>query len=394
VRRTALAVGLIASFAVSCNSTPPSSQNGGSAIVIASDLPTAGLIDADVVPLREAIALAIKDRGSLDGYPLVYEPFDDALVGSWNPIKGEQNARIMVGQAPILAVIGPYNSQVALFDIPVTNEAGLVMISPSNTLDCLTSVAAPCVERSSTVNNYFRVAATDSAEASAAALFAIGKLKVKNFAVLTDGSGIGTPLADAFAGELSAAGGVAVFRATYTASLNDYTPLLRQARAAGADGVFVGGLDFTGACRIRAAMSGVFPADAYMLASDYITDPSCAPDAGTGANDHLLAMVAVAQPASTSKVFQEFRAHGIQPTTYAFAAYDCAQILIDAIRRAMDANGGKLPNRREVLDAVAATRGFVGATGTFTFLPSGDPMNPGFSVYRIQNGNWSYWENA
>jgi ABC-type branched-subunit amino acid transport system substrate-binding protein len=60
----------------------------------------------------------------------------------------------------------------------------------------------------------------------------------------------------------------------------------------------------------------------------------------------------------------------------------------------MDANGGKLPNRREVLDAVAATRGFVGATGTFTFLPSGDPMNPGFSVYRIQNGNWSYWENA
>jgi hypothetical protein len=63
-------------------------------------------------------------------------------------------------------------------------------------------------------------------------------------------------------------------------------------------------------------------------------------------NDHLLAMVSSSQPAPNSKVFDEFKAHGIRPTTYAFAAYDCAEIVIDSIGRAIQANGGKLGRSR------------------------------------------------
>ena len=60
----------------------------------------------------------------------------------------------------------------------------------------------------------------------------------------------------------------------------------------------------------------------------------------------------------------------------------------------MQSNGGKPPTRREVLDAVAATRDFVGATGTFTFLPSGDAAHGAVSVYRLQNGAWTFWQSA
>src|SRR5436309_53829 len=43
-------------------------------------------------------------------------------------------------------------------------------------------------------------------------------------------------------------------------------------------------------------------------------------------------------------------------TAYTFAAFDCARILIDAIGRAIKANGGKLPNRMQVVTAVAQTK--------------------------------------
>lgn len=60
----------------------------------------------------------------------------------------------------------------------------------------------------------------------------------------------------------------------------------------------------------------------------------------------------------------------------------------------MQANGGKVPSRQEVLNAIASARDFVGASGTFTFLPSGDPTQPALSVYRVQNGHWTFWQNA
>jgi branched-chain amino acid transport system substrate-binding protein len=385
---------LIAILATSCTPTPPQSHDQQPVIAIGSELPTSGTTNADVVPLRAAIALAIEERGTVRGYRLVHEPFDYALTGNWDPFKGEQNVRIMIKEPQVLAMIGPYNSPVALFEIPVANEAGLVMISPSNTMDCLTSLPDPCYRRATSVNNYFRVGARDSVQARTAALFAIRKLHVGRFAVLTDGTPYSRLMTDQFASALTANGGTAVFRATYQQNSNDYTPLLREARDAGAQAVFAAGFSFLGSCRVRAGMSGVFPADAYMLSTDYITDTTCAPQAGTGANDHFLAMVSDSQPAPTSRLYQKFKARGIRPATYAFSAYDCAMIVIDAIGRAILVNGGKLPTRREVLDAVAATRDFVGSTRTFTFQPSGDALDPAVSVYRLENGHWSFWQNA
>jgi branched-chain amino acid transport system substrate-binding protein len=393
MRRATLVAGMIALAATSCSPTSPPSQNQVPAIVIGSDLPTSGFGGLTVVPLRAAIALAIADRGSIDGYRLVYEPYDDTLITSWDPLKGEQNVRIMTRQPQVLAIIGPYNSQVAQREIPVSNQAGLVMISPSNTVDCLTA-ANPCTGPRSMVNSYFRIAATDSAQGSAAAFFASKKLGLKNFAVLTDGSDYGTLLADTFTTALHTNGGVAVFRQTFSNNARDYTALLRSARDAGAEAVFVGGFGFNGVCRVRAGMSGIFPASTYMFAGDNITDDVCPKDAGTGANDQLLAMVSDSEPPPDSTVFKEFRAHGIQPVTYAFGAYDCAQIVIDAIHRAIQASGGKLPTRLQVLDAVATTQDFVGTTGTFTFQPNGDAVNPAVSVYRFHNGAWTFWQSA
>lgn len=394
MNRAVVAAGLIVILAASCTPASPQSQDQKPVIAIASDLPTSGAAIADVAPLRAAIALAIEQRGSIHGYRLIHQPFDDALVGSFEPFKGEQNVKIMIKDPRILAMVGPYNSPVALFEIPVANEAGLVMISPSNTMDCLTFLVRPCPRRSSSMNSYFRISAPDSKAARAGAVFATRKLNVKRFAVLTDETQYGDLLYENFSSELKANGGAVVFRDKYS-RYNDYKPLLRQARDAGAEAIYVGGFPWNGVCRIRGSMAGVFPADTYMFAGDWVVETTdCPAEASGGANDHFLAIVSDSQPPPNSKVYKLFQARGIRPTTYAFGAYDCAMIAIDAISRAMDAKGGKLPTRREVLNAVAATRDFVGTTGTFTFQPNGDAVNPAVSVYRLQDGHWSFWQSA
>ena len=47
------------------------------------------------------------------------------------------------GRGDIIAIIGPFNSGVAMSIIPIANEAGLAMVSPSNTYTGLT-VSAAC----------------------------------------------------------------------------------------------------------------------------------------------------------------------------------------------------------------------------------------------------------
>ena len=393
--RRAILVLLVTLAVTSCSAPWPSSTSAGPSaqqITIASTLPLADPIDGR--PLSDAIALAIHDQGAVQGYRLSYRSLDDSLNGTFSSDKAEQNMLLAVRDPSVLAVVGPYSSNDAHFDIPVANPSHLVIVSPSNTSDCLTSYTAPCVDRSAPyVNNYFRIAAVNSAQAGAAARFASQLLQLKRFAVLDDGSDSSKYFSDRFVGTFVAMGGTVAFRASYSPTASDYTELLHDAVLAGAEAVYVGPGSADG-CRLRAEMASVFPEGSYMLGNDGFTGPSCVAEAGPAANDHLLAVVSDSQPPPDSAIYREFQKHGIPPVPYAFAAYDCTRIVIDAIGHAVQAAGGKVPTRRQVLDAVAATQDFVGATGSYTFAPSGDAELPAASVYRVENGKWTFWQNA
>lgn len=399
--RRAIAIALGTLLAASCSLpwTPSVGQGPRSPdIVIASDLPLTGALGNLATPLRDAIALAVGDQGSVGGYRLAYASFDDALIGTYNLDKGGQNVKLMIGDSRVVALIGPFNSDEAGAEIPLANQAGLGMISPSNTRNCLTFTTNRCLLAQATqVNNYFRIAAANSAQASAAARFAVRALHVKRFAVLDDGSPYGAAVAGAFGDSLLAVGGSVALQASFTEATNDFTTLLHGALSKGAEAVYVGGSAVTGACKVRMAMKVVFPAGAYMLGGDGLSGSVCANDAGIaarGTDEHMLMTVSDSQPPSDSRVFKEFTAHKIPLVSYVFGAYDCAEIVIDAIGRAIRANGGKVPTRLQVLEAIAATRDFHGTSGTFTFQPNGDAVSPAVSVYRVEGGRWRFWENA
>ena len=70
--------------------------------------------------------------------------------------------------------------------------------------------------------------------------------------------------------------------------------------------------------------------------------------------------------------------------SYTFPAYDCAKILIEAIGRAIDDAGGKMPTREQVRAQVAKTKDYKGATGTYTFDADGDVTAPTMAFWQMK----------
>lgn len=81
-------------------------------------------------------------------------------------------------------------------------------------------------------------------------------------------------------------------------------------------------------------------------------------------------------------------AHGSEPSTFGGYAHDAFRLLMDAIERA----GGAEP--QAIRDALEATEGFVGTTGTYSFSPE-DHLGLDLSAFRmleIRDGDWALAE--
>ena len=113
-------------FAFACGSTSTGTTVKGE-IDIASDLPTSGADASSGLPTQYGAQFAVTQKASVDGYTLVFVPFDDAVNGKHDPTKGAQNVQQIISNTKILGMVGPFNSGVAAAEIPVC----LLYTSPS-----------------------------------------------------------------------------------------------------------------------------------------------------------------------------------------------------------------------------------------------------------------------
>lgn len=158
--------------------TSPSS----SIIKIAIDVPSSGIDSSDGKPILAGAEFAIDQAnamGVIPGYKLVAVPKDDTSpAGTADPEKGAGNITAAISDNLTAAIIGPYNSAVAVAEMPITNQAPIAQLSPANTDPCLTRDTPtnlcggiiPAVRPTGKVN-YFRIVATDDAQASLLAQF-------------------------------------------------------------------------------------------------------------------------------------------------------------------------------------------------------------------------------
>ena len=375
--------------------TAAAASAAGGEIIIASDFPTSGADASSGLPAQNGAAFAVSQTKEYKGIKFTFKPFDDAVNGVHDPQKGAQNAQQMLSDPKVLAMVGPFNSNVARAMIPILNAAPLAMMSPSNTNECLTQTfpycdPQPAKLRPTGKNNYFRIAAPDTVQGPAMADFILDTLKLKKVAVFSDNETFGKGVADNFVKRLTAKGGsVAGTRQDFDMkSTSDFKAFINQAKAAGAEAFYAGATSATKACIVRSQMKGILDAAAIPFTGpDGIGDSQCIKDAADQAANMYFtnaAGEATQNPdaAATIAAFKQAYPKKEDLGAYTFPAYDCALILVDAVKRAIDANGGKVPSRQQVVDAVQATSGLKGTVGTYAFDANGDPKSATMAFYK------------
>ncbi len=125
---------------------------GEPSALIVSDLPEQGDSAERTAQMNDAIRQALDDQAWKTGQTNVaFQPCDDSIAetGEWDEETCRSNAEAYAENTDVLGVIGTYNSGCAAEMIPILNEApdgGLAMVSPGNTLVCLTESSKGCEE--------------------------------------------------------------------------------------------------------------------------------------------------------------------------------------------------------------------------------------------------------
>jgi branched-chain amino acid transport system substrate-binding protein len=413
---TAALLAMVGASACGTSSTSTSSSSGGGglascqgSITVASDMPTSGGDAAIGGGTEQGVHLAVTQAQKANlfgGCTITYIPKNDASValGKHDPAQGAQNMTELAANQAVVGVVGPFNSGVAVAEMPISSAAGLAQISPSTTDPGLTIAGSdPAIDTASLhknpdgKNTYFRVISNDTVQAKVMATYAVKTLGLKSFYDISDNETYGKDLSNYFDADVKQLGGTILKRDDTT----DYSPekfqtLLTGAASLKPAAVFYGGVASNGSGVLWTAMRTV-GFNATFLSGDGTVDPQFFKDTGAAAknapNTYASSAPDTTTLASAQAFLTAYKAAYNQPVVaYSTYGYDCMNILLQAIKSVLIQNGGKIPAsattfRADVVTAVAATS-YDGTIGHTQFDSLGDTLNHSFSVYVPQNGAW------
>ncbi|HVS45347.1 MAG TPA: branched-chain amino acid ABC transporter substrate-binding protein [Verrucomicrobiae bacterium] len=387
-----LAVAVALALLTACSSGGSSASSN--VVKIGVDLPLSGA-DASVgQSTLNGIILAVESANEghalPDGMSVAVDSLDDAVQGVHSPQQGVANVRTFVSDANVLAVVGPYNSNVAAAEIPVTNAAGLAQIGPSVVSDGLTLGAdAAALRRSNPdLNTFFRVCTTDTRQGAAGARFA-HQLGWKTAYLVDDNETYGLDLADVFESDFGKLGGKVLGHDHLAANTQDFKALLLKIAASKPDVLFYGGVTSTGGGLLRKQMFDTGLGKTPMLGGDGIPDlNTVAGNLADGAYYTVAAPNAEKLPVAQGfvKAYQVRFNAPVGP--YSANAYAATQVAIAAIAAAAR-NAKGFPARAAVVKQVVLSD-LQTPIGHVQFDRNGDIRNPVISLYTFKNGQPSF----
>ena len=224
------------------------SGGGGKTLIVSSDLPLQGSSASQSQSTNQLIQLYLDQVGNKAGdYTIQFKPYDDstAAKGAWDDAACAKNATDHVANTNEVAVMGTFNSGCAKIEVPVLNQANMLMVSHANTNPGLTKkweTGEPEKYYPTGKRTYARVVTTDDFQGNAAAAFAKNDLKLTKCYVLNDNQTYGLGVAKAFADAAKAQGIEIVGEKSWDAKQTSYTALFQEAKSTGADCVYLGGI--------------------------------------------------------------------------------------------------------------------------------------------------------
>jgi branched-chain amino acid transport system substrate-binding protein len=391
-------VGSACSSATSSPTGSGASSAGNKTVTLGVDLPLSGAETPNGDPTLKGVQLAVA-QNPVPGYTVKVEAKDDALNGKHDPQTGATNIGQLVTDSTVFAVVGPFNSNVAQAEIPVSNAAGLVQCSPANTNPALTKGDAAKALRATNPNKiaYVRVATTDDIQGQAGADIAYTVAGAKSAYVVDDTETYGKGLADQFVASFTALGGTIVGRDGVGASgQSDYTALLTAAKAKNPGFVYFGGVTATGGGLLRKQMVQNGMGSIPFGGGDGISDGSAATAssflnvAGADGDVNTYMTVAAIHDIPNAAKFQaDYKAaYGAEAGAYSASGYGCAQVFLQALK----AVGG---DREAVRNYVTTTANkFTTVLGDISFDANGDTSQHVISEYKFDptTKDWKYFQ--
>lgn len=322
------------------------------------------------------------------GHPIQLQ-IEDELCST----EGGANAALKVIADPqTVAILGTNCSGAGLAAGKIMSEAGLVMISSSNTSPLLTAVGGTA--SSGWVSGYFRTAWNDTEMGKAAATFAWKQLNVRRAAVIHAGDAYSKGLADVFTQVFEAAGGEVVSEVTIDTEENDQSPALEAVALSGAELVFFSlGSPETGSQLVTQARAMPeleqlrFIGGEGMLSEVFIRETG---EAGVGV--YILGPGAPASAANDALREAYRTAYATYPPSFYYSfTHDAVELLWQALQRAttQDADGTLHIGRQALRDALYATARFEGLTGTLSCNRFGDCGVATLNILQLTHANLS-----
>ncbi|MCE5286977.1 MAG: ABC transporter substrate-binding protein [Pelosinus sp.] len=244
-------------------------------------------------------------------------------------------------------------------------------------------------ERSGKVKNYtFRACFIDSFQGTVGAKFALGSLKAKKAAILTDNSSdYSKGLVQIFKNAFTEGGGQVALEEAYLQKDQDYKSILTNVKAQNPDLIYIPGYyEDVGKIIKQAREMGIaIP----ILGADAWDSPKLTELGGPEAlnNTFFTNFYSVEDKNPSSNAFVEAyqKEYGQMPDSMAAMGYDAACLLIDAIKRANSTEPAK------ITEALAATKNFSSVSGEMSLNNTHDAVR-GVVIIEMKNGKQVYKE--
>lgn len=329
------------------------------------------------IPEERATRMAVEHYGDIHGFSV---EVGTSLDGLCTADGGQAAAQIVVSDTQVVGVVGTSCSGEAQSAMPLISEAGMVMISGSNTSPSLTSDFEGTAGENY-YEGYYRTAHNDLIQGQASANFVFNELEITQVALIHDGDPYTQGLTTAFQNAFEALGGTITAHTSAARGTTDMVPVLTEVAATSPELIFMPIFIAEGTYIVQqiGQVSGL--EDVALMAADALQSPDFMglPEAEgfylSGPDLRFGDATAGATGVSADQFLTEYEeAYGESPTAPFWAhAYDATLILLTAIEEVAVMDGDDLFIDREALrEAMTATSSFEGITGTLSCDDFGD----------------------
>jgi branched-chain amino acid transport system substrate-binding protein len=335
---------------------------------------------------RTGVEVAVDLKGQILGHDIQLTGEDEGCSAEGGQAAGTK----LAADPTIVAVIGTSCSSAARVAVPLLSQAGMVIISASNTAPDLTREGDPNQHP-----GYMRTAHNDEIQGAVAAQFAFEEMGVTKAATIHDGSLYAESLQAVFAETFKEMGGEITSQEAVDPNATDFASVMTSIAAGAPEFIYMPIFVKAGSLIINQAKQVPGLEEIHLMGADGMFSPDVVEGAGDAvegtfvSSPDLAAFSADYQSTFLPK-YKELAGVDDPVSIFHAHAFDAANMVFAAIEKvAVQDEDGTLHIPRQALrDALYATKDYKGLTGNLSCSATGDCADPKIAVYEYHAGQY------